>query len=757
MHTFTFFESCYDRDADPHTMEWPEWVSALASGAESSNKTSTPCIVLADLEPGRARTSANVLAVTGLALDIERKATDLSIGDYLARWELVRKHVLPNFLHCVYTTWSHTQEDPRYRVLLPLAEPITPDEYRSAIKWLSGLCGHLADPKAQVVSQPSFVPIPSRPGFEFFSGGTETLSVKTGYAAQGIRIRQALGESRGTASKVQDLREACQAVLGGKPFAKEGGRDDMAVRMAMKIASFSRTIDDESAVESVFGWSISQMGYGAPTSASILEKISRGVEKATQENDPTITRQKITGWPYIVQCAGRYFFKKSDGSFSHPVGKEDAFLATSKFLSSHSEVELYRPSESGAKRMPLDALVLRYGELAREIVLDFTTDESYIDPKTDIFHHAVLQRPKLDPEYDANIDEWITLLGGPRVDALKNWLSLYGDLSRCLAALVLVGAPGTGKNLFAHGSGRLFSSHAPSSQRDLTGAFQSGLLKNPLVFCDEEITDSPFDRSFLAAIRADISALSRRVNIKYSTEVDLVGATRYIIASNHLPFRAENAASKDDADAIAERFCWIDAKPEAATFLKSIPEREKSRWATEGIAQYALWLQKYHPANRESYRFGVAGDPALADNILLTSTWNHWVAEWLVNGLSNKFQSVFTDTPSKNSPLIHGVFIKDHKVYIRLSCIQHFWKKYLPENHKSFADTRPLSQALKAITERIVKPQDIGLPGIDNRYRYHEIRSSALHAYVTMSNRDEIEWVRESLSDQTQRARVSAA
>ena len=757
---FACFGSRFASSAVTQEMPWADWVSVLKAGAKASIKKDMPCLVLAHMSDGSSRTNAEVQAISGLALDIERKATSLTPLAFKERWALVKRHVLPLFACYAHTTWSHTPEEPRYRIIMPLAEPVDPSLYKPLMRFLTGLCGHIADGAAQKLSQPSIFPV-HKEHFEEFVFEGPLLNPNAPYIRQALLIRKALGEGRGT-TPTGILKEVCTNILLGKSFAEEGERDDMAARIAMKIGSYARDIDDVSAVEAVFGWSLSQMGADAPSADNILDKIQRAAGKASNDDADLIGEpvdKPIPGAPKhrIIQCQGHYWFQDVDGNYSWPCSKEDAPLGAKKFLSGHSDMKLYKKTSNGIVPTPISELAHRYATLAKDVVFDLCAHENYFDEKTNTFTQAILDRPVTEPVYNKGIEQWLFFLGGRQHETLLDWCALCPDLNRPLAALVLIGAPGAGKNLLASGLGRIFSTNALSKQSDLTGQFHAGLLKNPLVLIDEEIQEQRYGRSFMGSIRSDISQETRTVNIKYRSELELRGHTRYIINANHIPFSSDNATSKDDADAIMERFLWIDTPHLAAAYLKKIPQETRKRWATHEIAQHVLWLQQNRVVTTDA-RFGVKGSPELADRILLGSRWNHWVVEWLVKGISNKFERVYQATPKTDRhPLTHGVFIKSGTIYIRLQTIQHFWKTYLPDDHKSFADTRPLAQALQSVTDDIVKAENIGFPGIDKRYRYHAIRRSALIEWVRMSGHDDINWVSDVLSPATEKARLVCA
>lgn len=66
------------------------------------------------------RRNVNVLSVHGLVLDFDCGVSPLTIA----------KHFI-NYKHVIYSTYSSTPTHPKFRVVLPFAEPISPEDYKS--------------------------------------------------------------------------------------------------------------------------------------------------------------------------------------------------------------------------------------------------------------------------------------------------------------------------------------------------------------------------------------------------------------------------------------------------------------------------------------------------------------------------------------------------------------------------------------------------------------------------------------------------
>lgn len=92
-------------------------------------KNHLPCWSPALYEPGQTRANKNVQTITALVYDLDHPVdTPKQMAD-----KLRDKHLA----FVIYTTWSHRPSAPRYRLVLFLTRPLTPQEYPNA--WSNGL------------------------------------------------------------------------------------------------------------------------------------------------------------------------------------------------------------------------------------------------------------------------------------------------------------------------------------------------------------------------------------------------------------------------------------------------------------------------------------------------------------------------------------------------------------------------------------------------------------------------------------------
>ena len=150
MLTFTLFASLDANSfAGSYTASWADWFNKLSIPCGKTKNTGLPLVGFYSLKNEKApRCDDNIDKIYALALDYEETyGTVPTLDEFEVPFE-----------HLIYTTPSHTEALPRYRVVVPLAEPISPDKiphaFSELLEWvpLSGL-----DPSCADVSRSFFV------------------------------------------------------------------------------------------------------------------------------------------------------------------------------------------------------------------------------------------------------------------------------------------------------------------------------------------------------------------------------------------------------------------------------------------------------------------------------------------------------------------------------------------------------------------------------------------------------------------------
>jgi len=119
---FTRFASQYDRRGEELDVPWPRVAMRLAMpSVGSKDGTAISCGLFAG-----TRSTDNLVARSAIALDVE---TSKATGEVPPNPERVAKRLADLGIESViWTTYSHTTAEPRYRVIVPIERPVMLDE-----------------------------------------------------------------------------------------------------------------------------------------------------------------------------------------------------------------------------------------------------------------------------------------------------------------------------------------------------------------------------------------------------------------------------------------------------------------------------------------------------------------------------------------------------------------------------------------------------------------------------------------------------
>ncbi|MEM1205904.1 MAG: hypothetical protein AAGN66_21920 [Acidobacteriota bacterium] len=101
---------------------------------------------------GSRRGSEHVLHLSCLVLDYD---SGVSVREAGETWR--------DYFHVVHTTWSHTPEHPKLRLVLPLAQPVLPADWDAVYGWAQERTGHAVDPTGRSVGTTFALPAVADP------------------------------------------------------------------------------------------------------------------------------------------------------------------------------------------------------------------------------------------------------------------------------------------------------------------------------------------------------------------------------------------------------------------------------------------------------------------------------------------------------------------------------------------------------------------------------------------------------------------
>lgn len=221
-------------------------------------------------------------------------------------------------------------------------------------------------------------------------------------------------------------------------------------------------------------------------------------------------------------------------------------------------------------------------------------------------------------EYSACADDLLRLIGGSKYDLLESYLYKFRDLSQPLPALTLVGPQGTWKSQIAQGLSRFWYNRdnpTPCRAEKVLFRFSAPLLHNPVIWSDERLAAERFESGIPERYRESISERVHMIERKGVDPVILFSATRHVISVNETEkvFSAEIDAASVEATLI--RFLVLEIE-------KSDIEAFEARWNGKrelealrdgaALVKHIRWIEKnkQHTADGRFW-INTASDPAM--------------------------------------------------------------------------------------------------------------------------------------------------
>ncbi len=142
----SLWPSLLETTGKPLQADWDDVLRRLSRWREFKGEQSHPGWSAAVFEPCK-RELANVKSITALVLDYDKGGT---IAEAEKVWE--------KYYGLIHTTRRHSPDEHRFRVVLPLSRPVTPEEYAKVWREAAKIAGGVVDPQPKDPSRFWFLP-----------------------------------------------------------------------------------------------------------------------------------------------------------------------------------------------------------------------------------------------------------------------------------------------------------------------------------------------------------------------------------------------------------------------------------------------------------------------------------------------------------------------------------------------------------------------------------------------------------------------
>lgn len=336
----------------------------------------------------------------------------------------------------------------------------------------------------------------------------------------------------------------------------------------------------------------------------------------------------------IVSCKGKFFVMRRDGLYDPMQLCGGEVIARLRILGMDAIVDTKRPSANtkGFTDVSLTELLNHHSTIVSSIQSQPQIPGGVIvnpDIASSVLRLPSYRRnPKLQPEFNRDVDEWLVKLFADRYLEMCEWISWALAFEEGpICAVSIKGNPGVGKKMLVRGLAETLEYPEVASASDLVGQYQYGLARSPFLVIDEGWPTTFSYRHPADHFRALVGGEPFQCNMRYEAPVTVFNPVRCVFTANNKDVVGMLAANKDlspeDRDALGVRLKHFDVTDEASIWLSqkgglAFTGKPGRRWiAGDGsgvsdfiVAKHFLWLysQRVRPVRAEGSRFLVEGD-----------------------------------------------------------------------------------------------------------------------------------------------------
>ncbi len=521
----------------------------------------------------------------------------------------------------VYSTWKHTPDEPRLRLLVRLSRPVSnysgtefAQVYAATAYVLRVKFDKSTKDRARFFFGPQHKPgaidsaerhrfhgekldvdallaavkagkIPTPTAGAGAGGGGDFDGLRRTPKAKDLTILAERLVSNRNNDRMQRVGAALEAVIVGKPFALAGSVHSTMVQLAFELVRAIPLLDGDGFAEQFLEPCWKQMWPDDDTApawgdwrkcvSSADAKLEAGRQKHAAETAPfkpapgaeltdedVLAARAVEGALVCEHRGNYYVWDARERRYRGPLKGTGLGAACRDGLigiPGFSHLSYKQNAPATMKAGP--KLVEEYGVALEAVHYWAQTPDNAFDAAEKAIHVGAYHWNYFPAVYHQITDELLRRMADSQYDRLEAWLAKFRDLLQPLPALTLIGPKSVWKSRTGHTLPRFWSSREAGSPCDATqvlNRFSGPLLLNPVIHSDEQLAKSETNRPIPAAYRRSITERVHAVERKGVDPVTLHSATRHIITVNDID-RVFGGGEVDAAsvEATVERFLIV--------------------------------------------------------------------------------------------------------------------------------------------------------------------------------------------------------
>lgn len=336
--------------------------------------------------------------------------------------------------------------------------------------------------------------------------------------------------------------------------------------------------------------------------------------------------EELEGWQMqwicrrsIVSHLNSYYLIRPDGFYDpNPIGSHQ-LLARIRITGLDKIIETERPVQGDTHMtdISIPTLVGKHATIVTTVKalpqLEGGKLENTDQVGSTLVINSFRRNPKLTPQYDRDVDNWLKELFGYHYTEMNHWISWAMAFEEGpICALSIEADPGVGKKLLTQGFAETLESPCVASGNDLTGLYQYGILESPFLVINEGWPPGTKGKHPADMFREIVSGDTLEINRRYMSPIRMNNPMRIFLTANNCKVVEVLAGGKDlspeDRAALAIRLKHIKLGNQGARYLRAVgglahTAQPGKRWIKgDGgepsdyiVARHFLWLH----ANRQ--------------------------------------------------------------------------------------------------------------------------------------------------------------